>query len=202
MIRSLTGKEVTITLENSKGLGGTILGGFSDTVRFQSSGADTTMYLPMDMIETIEAGGNLWGPIGGLLGGGLAGGVLGGGIENIGSTPGAGFGGIDVSMAALIGGLAGAALGLTVGANVTAADMYFLPPDGIQIAKHADTVTVQVDRILGETDLSVTIPWYSGTTTLPRSQISIQKKMGVTYIRVPRCLLYEDGGPRYIDGHD
>jgi len=100
---------------------------------------------------------------------------------------------------ALIGGLAGAVAGGFIGAQLTAAVRYEMPPGGIQISKPADTVTVEASKILEETEFSITIPWYEKTTTLPKSRISAVRRAGGIRLRVPRSLLYEDGDSRYID---
>lgn len=200
MIRSLAGKAVAVTAADAVRFEGTFLAGLSDTVRLQSMSADTIVCLPLSRIVMIEVAGNAWGPLVGLIGGGIAGGLVGGAIGSGGSGPDS-FGSVDENMGALIGGVAGAAVGTAIGANVTATDRYTLPDGGMRIRRPVDTITVQVDRILRETELSVTIPWYDGTTTLPKARISVERKRGGIYIRVPRSLLYEDGRPRYIDDH-
>jgi hypothetical protein len=70
---------------------------------------------------------------------------------------------------------------------------------GVRIRRVADTITLQVDKILRETEETVTIPWYSGTTTLPKARISVERKAGVTCFRVPRSLLYDEDRPRYLE---
>jgi hypothetical protein len=201
MLRSLTGENVTVTMRDSEQLEGTVIAGRLDTMQLLAKGAHSSVSLPLNMIADISTPGSAWGPIVGLIGGGVAGGFIGGSIGKSASESG-GFGAVDENTGALIGGLAGAVVGVLVGAHMTAADVYKMPLGGIRISKPADTVTVEVSRILEETEFSITIPWYGKTTTLPKSRISIVRRTGEILIRVPRSLLYGDDGPRYIDSHE
>lgn len=196
--RFLTGQEATVTLRDSRRMAGTVVSVSSDTVRFRTGEADSS--LPLVMIKEIHVAGTFWGPVIGLVGGGLAGGLIGGVVMQKGrNSRGGGLGSIGETMGALIGGAAGSALGVLIGANVTAGSRYIIPSGGIHLRKTADTITVQVARILEENEFSITIPWNNWRTTLPKSEIVIQRNAGGVSIRVPRALLYEDGTPRYFD---
>lgn len=100
---------------------------------------------------------------------------------------------------ALVGAALGGTIGLAVGAGSTSAHRFELPPHGTHTTWRADDITIQDATILRETDLSVTILWYSRTTTLPKDQIAIRKKAGEIFIRAPRSLLYDGDKPRHID---
>jgi hypothetical protein len=202
MFQSVRGEDVTVTLENSRDLEGRLVAVTVDTLQLQVKSVDTLTRLPTSIVTSIYVAGSALGPIMGFLGGGLAGGAIGAVIgagssssDHLGSSIGAAVGGA-------IGGLVGGIAGLAVGANATAAHEYIFAPGGIESKKPADTVIVQVKNFLHETESTVTIQWYGGKTTLPKSRISIQKTTDGIYIKVPRSFLYQDDNPRYIDSHE
>jgi hypothetical protein len=201
MFRSIRGEDVTVTLENSRELEGRIVELTPETLQLQGKHSDTLTHLPTRLVTSIYVAGSALGPIVGFLGGGVAGGFIGGEIGYSG-TPEGGWRSVGAFGGAIVGALAGGIAGIVLGAGATAANEYTLPPSGMEMRTYVDTITVRVERILDETETFVTIPWYSGRTSLPKSQISIQKTTYGIYIKVPRPLLYQDNKPRYIDGHE
>jgi hypothetical protein len=198
MVRSVSGEEVMVVIEDSAQHEGEAIGVDRDTLRLLLKDSGKLLHLPMQNVKSIKGGGSLLGPAAELPAGGVVGGFVGAGIGRAGSSS---FRSIGEGLGALSGAAFGAIIGVAIGAMATPAVDFVLPDSRIEPTGSRDVGTVRVDRLLEETDVSVTIRWYDGTATLPKSQITIERRADGIYVKAPKPLLYDERGRRgHISG--
>jgi hypothetical protein len=199
----LEGEDVTVTMSDGSVVRGTIDRLDADTLYLKGEHDGEVSTEPLHGVVLIRPGRKVAPAIAGMLGGALLGGIVGGAIAMEAEEPDPRALGFNTAFAGIGGAAAGALVGLAVGGVVvslaTAVTDYNVSPGRAETAGVEDIVTILDARILRETDLSITIPWYAKTTTLPKSRISMQKKAGEIQLRVPRSLLYDGDSPKYID---
>jgi hypothetical protein len=197
MVESMTGEEVKVNLRSGETVQGEALTLTADTLWLHLAQSDSTLHLSMGEVKSIETSPTAAGPILGVLAGGAVGAgigaLIGDAMDSRQSSR--GFGPSAAEVVAMMGGVVGVVTGVIVGANATSGQRFVLPEGGTpatrpQEAIPTEYVRVIVNRILEETETSITIRRGDRNVTLPKSEIRITRTKDGIEIKLPRELWY------------